>query len=248
MRSEGANQTNANSVDLNTKGQSTASNSSTPLPLTPHSSFLTKFLGCVEYAPTFAAMQEFTAARTAETPDELWVVEHPPVFTQGLAGKAEHILRSTGIPVVQIDRGGQVTYHGPGQLVIYLLLDLRRREIKVRELVSRMEQALIDCLAGYGITAARLAGAPGVYVDGDTKIAALGLRIKNGCSYHGLALNVDMDLSPFQAINPCGYAGMAVTDLATRLRATGQHDEVPTPTAVADCLIAHLQHQLENRA
>ena len=248
MRSEGSNQTDANGVDLNKHEQRTTLGQSAPSPLTPHPSLLTKFVGRVEYAPTFAAMQEFTAARTAETPDELWVVEHPPVFTQGLAGKAEHILRITGIPVVQIDRGGQITYHGPGQLVIYLLLDLRRREIKVRELVSRMEQALIDCLAGYGISAARLAGAPGVYVDGDTKIAALGLRIKNGCSYHGLALNVDMDLTPFQAINPCGYAGMAVTDLATRLRAAGQHDEVPTPTAVADRLIAQLQHQLENRA
>lgn len=215
-------------------------------------SLIVRQLGRVEYAPTFAAMQAFTAARTAETPDELWVVEHPPVFTQGLAGKAEHILRTTGIPVVQIDRGGQVTYHGPGQLVIYLLLDLRRREIKVRELVQRMEQALIDCLADYGVAAARLAGAPGVYVDGNTKIAALGLRIKNGCSYHGLALNVDMDLTPFQAINPCGYAGMAVTHLAARLRMAEQRDEVPievpTLAAVADHLIAHLQHQLENRA
>ena len=204
-------------------------------------------LGRADYVPTWEAMQAFTAARTPETPDELWQVEHPPVYTLGQAGKPEHVLRDIGIPLVKIDRGGQVTYHGPGQAVVYLLLDLPRRNLKVRELVNRIEQAVIDLLAEYGVNAERHDGAPGVYV-GPAKVAALGLRIRNGRSYHGVSLNVDMDLSPFQAINPCGYAGMAVTDLATRLRATGQHDEVPTPTAVADCLIAHLQHQLENRA
>jgi lipoyl(octanoyl) transferase len=169
-----------------------------------------KRLGRVDYAPTYAAMQEFTATRTADTPDELWIVEHPPVYTLGQAGKPEHILRDVGIPVVKIDRGGQVTYHGPGQVVVYLLVDLARRRIKVRELVSAIEQAVIDLLAGYGVAAERRAGAPGVYV-GEAKVAALGLRIRTGRSYHGVSLNVDMDLSPFAAINPCGYAGLKVT-------------------------------------
>lgn len=166
-------------------------------------------LGRVDYEPTFQAMQDFTATRTADTPDELWVVEHPPVYTLGQAGKPEHVLRDVGIPLVRIDRGGQVTYHGPGQVVIYLLLDLPRLKIKVRELVSAIEQAVIDLLGEQGVTAERRDGAPGVYV-GDAKIAALGLRIRNGCSYHGVSLNVDMDLSPFAAINPCGYAGLKV--------------------------------------
>ena len=198
-----------------------------------------KRLGRVDYEPTFQAMQEFTAARTPETPDELWVVEHPPVFTLGQAGKPEHILSDIGIPVVKIDRGGQVTYHGPGQVVIYLLLDLSRLKIKVRELVTAIEQALIDFLADHGVTAERRAGAPGVYV-GAAKIAALGLKIKNGCSYHGLSLNVDMDLQPFTAINPCGYAGLAVTqtrDLGISL----------TPEKAGDLLCRHLQQQLERQ-
>ena len=168
-----------------------------------------KRLGRVDYAPTFQAMQDFTAARTEATADELWIVEHPPVYTLGQAGKPEHILRDVGIPLVKIDRGGQVTYHGPGQVVIYLLLDLARLKIKVRELVNAIEQAVIDLLAEHGVTAERRDGAPGVYV-GDAKVAALGLRIRNGCSYHGVSLNVDMDLYPFTAINPCGYAGLKV--------------------------------------
>ncbi len=168
-----------------------------------------KRLGRVDYEPTFQAMQDFTASRTAETPDEIWIVEHPPVYTLGQAGKPEHILRDLGIPLVKIDRGGQVTYHGPGQVVIYLLLDLARLKIKVRELVTAIEQAVIDLLAEHGVAAERRDGAPGVYV-GEAKIAALGLRIRNGCSYHGVSLNVDMDLSPFAAINPCGYAGLKV--------------------------------------
>lgn len=167
-------------------------------------------LGRAEYLPTWQAMQDFTASRGPETADELWLVEHPPVFTLGQAGRKEHVLRDVGIPIVAIDRGGQVTYHGPGQVVIYVLLDLRRRGYGVKELVNRLEQAVIDLLAESGVQAERLAGAPGVYVHG-AKVAALGLRIKNGCSYHGLALNVDMDLSPYAAINPCGYEGMAVT-------------------------------------
>jgi lipoyl(octanoyl) transferase len=157
-------------------------------------------------------MQEFTAQRTADTPDELWLCEHPPVFTQGLAGKPEHLLHDIGVPVVKIDRGGQITYHGPGQIVCYLLLDLKRRGLTIKGLVNRMEQAVIDLLAEYDVTAERRAGAPGVYVGG-AKIAALGLKVKNGCCYHGLALNVAMNLAPFAAINPCGYAGLAVTQL-----------------------------------
>ena len=176
-------------------------------------------LGRVEYEPTWRAMQAFTAQRTSDTPDEIWLLEHPPVYTQGQAGRAEHLIAATDIPVVPIDRGGQITFHGPGQVVAYVLVDLRRRGYGIRELVARMEQAVIDVLAAHGAAAARLAGAPGVYVDG-AKIAALGLRVKHGCTYHGLAFNVDMDLTPFAAINPCGYAGMRVTqcrDLGVKL-------------------------------
>ena len=198
-----------------------------------------KRLGRVDYAPTFQAMQDFTASRTAETPDELWIVEHPPVYTLGQAGKPEHILEDVGIPVIKIDRGGQVTYHGPGQVVIYLLLDLQRLKIKVRELVTAIEQGVIDFLAAHGVAAVRRDGAPGVYV-GDAKIAALGLKIKNGCSYHGLSLNVDMDLHPFTAINPCGYAGLKVTqtrDLGIPL----------TAQEAGEQLSLHLLKQLETQ-
>jgi len=169
-------------------------------------------LGRQDYAPTLEAMQRFTAERDDDTPDELWIVEHPPVFTLGQAGKREHLLNPGDIPVVQVDRGGQVTYHGPGQVVIYLLLDLKRRKLGVRELVTRMEQAVVDLLAEEGIEAHPRADAPGVYVN-DAKIAALGLRVKRGRSYHGLAFNVDMDLEPFTRINPCGYAGLKATQL-----------------------------------
>ena len=167
-------------------------------------------LGLQPYLPTWQAMQRFTDARGPETPDEIWLLQHPPVFTQGQAGKAEHLLFPGDIPVVQVDRGGQVTYHGPGQLVAYLLLDVRRKGLGVRELVSRIEQSLVALLAEYGVSAAPRADAPGVYV-GAAKIASLGLRIRRGCSFHGLALNLDMDLQPFSRINPCGYAGMAMT-------------------------------------
>jgi len=170
-----------------------------------------RYLGRVEFDPTWRAMQALTAARTPASPDEIWLLEHPPVYTQGQAGKPEHLLRVTTIPVVPIDRGGQITYHGPGQIVAYVLVDLRRRAYGIRELVTRLEQAVIDVLAVQGIAAERMNGAPGVYVNG-AKIAALGLRVKHGCTYHGLALNVDMDLRPFAAINPCGYPGLAVTD------------------------------------
>ncbi|MGA9666077.1 MAG: lipoyl(octanoyl) transferase LipB [Gallionella sp.] len=175
-------------------------------------------LGLVEYQPTWDAMKRFTAERTPDngqtpgTRDEIWLVQHPPVYTQGLAGKKEHLLHSTNIPVIKIDRGGQITYHGPGQIVAYLLLDMRRWKINVRELVRLMEQAVIDLLAEYGVAAHGREDAPGVYV-GDAKIAALGLKIKNGCCYHGLSLNVDMDLAPFANINPCGHAGLRVTQV-----------------------------------
>lgn len=169
-------------------------------------------LGVQPYEPVWRAMQHFTETRTEATADELWVLQHPSVFTQGQAGKAEHLLAPGDIPVIQIDRGGQVTYHGPGQLVIYLLINVRRASVGVRDLVSLIEAAIIDTLASFKIEAAARADAPGVYV-GDAKIAQLGLRIRRGCSYHGLSLNVAMDLSPFSRINPCGYAGLAVTQL-----------------------------------
>ena len=193
-------------------------------------------LGRVPYEPTWRRMQAFTDARGPDTPDELWVLEHPPVYTLGMAGKPEHLLCETPIPMVRIDRGGQITYHGPGQIVVYLLVDLRRRGLKVRELVHLMEQALIDTLAGEGLAAERRAGAPGVYV-GEAKIAALGLRVKNGCSYHGLALNVDMDLTPFTWINPCGYSGLQTTQLRDHGIGTDQ-------TIVAERLVAHLERLL----
>ncbi|WP_170915119.1 lipoyl(octanoyl) transferase LipB [Enterovibrio nigricans] len=167
-------------------------------------------LGLRPYTPTFEAMHAFTDERDSDTLDEIWLVEHEPVFTQGQAGKAEHLLATGDIPVVQSDRGGQVTYHGPGQQIAYVLIDLKRKKMGVRELVTHIENIVIDTLAHYGIESNARPDAPGVYV-GDNKICSLGLRIRRGCSFHGLALNVNMDLSPFLRINPCGYAGMAMT-------------------------------------
>lgn len=175
---------------------------------------LRSFSGLQDYLPTLEAMRAFTDRRGQDTPDELWLLEHPPVFTLGQAGRREHLLDPGDIPVVHVDRGGQVTYHGPGQLIAYLLLDLRRFGIGIKRLVSLLEQAVIDLLDSYGIQATRRTDAPGVYVDG-AKIASLGLRVRNGCCYHGLALNVAMDLEPFQRINPCGYAGLAMTQLSS---------------------------------
>jgi lipoyl(octanoyl) transferase len=191
-------------------------------------------LGRVDYAPTLAAMQAFTEARTADTADRLWLCEHPPVYTQGLAGKAEHVLAPHGIPVVQTNRGGQVTYHGPGQVVAYPLIDLRRLDIFVKEYVYRLEQAVLKTLETFGVTGHRVAGAPGIYVNladpgghgaltgpraepfaGLGKIAALGIKVSRHCTYHGVALNVAMDLQPFEGINPCGYAGLRTIDLST---------------------------------
>lgn len=173
---------------------------------------VSRFLGLRDYAEVFAAQRAFTDARAADTPDELWFLQHPPVFTQGQAGKAEHLLMPGNIPVQQSDRGGQVTYHGPGQLVVYFLLDLPRLGYGIRSLVTRLENALIETLGGYGIAAVSRRDAPGVYVDG-AKIASLGLRVRRGCSYHGIALNVDMDLEPFSRINPCGFQGLRMTQL-----------------------------------
>lgn len=170
-------------------------------------------LGLVAYEPTWRAMQAFTQSRDPGTEDHAWLVEHPPVFTLGLAGRREHVIAPGAIAVVATDRGGQVTYHGPGQAVVYLLLDLRRRRLGVKELVRRLEQGAIDLLADYGIAGVRRAGMPGVYVK-DAKIAAIGLRIARGCSYHGIALNADVDLEPFARIDPCGYPGLASTRLA----------------------------------
>ncbi len=167
-------------------------------------------LGLMAYQSTWEAMKQFTAERTIDTRDEIWLLQHPPTYTQGLAGLPEHLLFPSDIPVVKIDRGGQITYHGPGQIVAYLLLDLRRWKLNVRELVNLMEQSVVDLLGEYGVVAKNRADAPGVYV-GDAKIASLGLKIKHGCCYHGLALNVDMNLAPFNSINPCGYAGLRVT-------------------------------------
>lgn len=170
-------------------------------------------LGRQPYAPIFEAMKRFTDERDQNTPDEIWLVEHDAVFTQGQAGKAEHILMPGDIPIVQVDRGGQVTYHGPGQQVIYLMLNIKRRKLGVRHLVTAMEEAVVGLLAKYDVKAYPKPDAPGVYVD-EKKVCSLGLRIRNGCSFHGLALNVNMDLSPFQRINPCGYAGMEMIDTA----------------------------------
>ena len=203
-------------------------------------SFVVRRLGLVDYLPTWQAMRDFTAQRDAETPDELWLLQHPPVYTLGLAGKPEHLLRDSGIPLVKTDRGGQITYHGPGQIVAYLLLDVQRRGIGVKELVRRMEQAVIDLLADYGVVAERREKAPGVYVNG-AKIAALGLKVKNSGSYHGLALNVDMDLTPYAAINPCGYAGLRVT----QTRDVGIADNIATLT---DTLAQYLTDNLQATA
>lgn len=192
-----------------------------------------KRLGVADYEPTWRAMQAFSAARTSATADEIWLLEHPPVYTLGVAGRPAHLPRKpSAIPVVKIDRGGQITYHGPGQLVAYILLDMKRRALTVRPLVRLMETAVIDLLSEYGISAAGRIDAPGVYV-GAAKIAALGLRISRGACYHGLALNVDMDLSPFAIIDPCGYPGLTVT----QMRDLGARESV---TDVGEKLARHL--------
>ena len=208
-----------------------------------HGNFEVLQLGLQDYQDTFEAMQRFTQNRNASTKDQLWVVEHPAVFTLGLAGDPKHLLQETTIPLIQTDRGGQITYHGPGQVIVYVLLDLKRLGFYVKELVRRIEQSVIATLAELGVQAERHPGSPGIYLTKEyaqfagAKIAALGLKIKNHYSYHGLALNVKMDLSPFQAINPCGYPGLQTIDLAT-LGVTQRDSEV------ANVLIQQLLGQL----
>lgn len=180
--------------------------------MNPPADLVIKRLGLVEYEPTWRDMQAFTDRRDAQTADEIWLLQHPPVYTLGLNGSPEHLLAPADIPVINIDRGGQVTYHGPGQLVVYPMIDLRRQSLGVRELVSALEQSVIDLAANHGIDAQARADAPGVYVAG-RKLASLGLRIRRGCSYHGLAFNIDMDLEPFSRINPCGFEDLEVTQL-----------------------------------
>nr|WP_298728825.1 lipoyl(octanoyl) transferase LipB [uncultured Steroidobacter sp.] len=204
---------------------------------TPDAQPVIRWLGRVEYEPTWRAMQTFTNERNASTPDEIWFLEHPPVFTLGMNAAPEHLLAPGDIPVVQIDRGGQVTYHGPGQLVVYPLLDVRRAGLGVRQMVMALENAIIDLLASWNIAAVAKREAPGVYVNG-RKVASIGLRIRRGSSYHGLAFNVAMDLQPFQRINPCGYRGLEVTDL----RSLGVNASVQeVADALAPRLLASLQ-------
>ena len=191
-------------------------------------------LGVVDYQPTFDAMKRFTAERTAETEDEIWLLQHPPVYTQGLTGRTEHVLDAGAIPVIQIDRGGQVTYHGPGQWVAYILYDLRRANVNIRELVTLLENAVVALLGEWGLSASGDPSARGVYVDG-RKIAALGLKVSRGRAYHGLSLNVDMDLAPFKGINPCGYEGLEVTSMAALLG-----ENCPAMESVAESLLAQL--------
>ncbi|WP_148242859.1 lipoyl(octanoyl) transferase LipB [Enterobacter asburiae] len=199
---------------------------------------LVRHLGLQPYEPVSQAMHDFTDSRDDSTPDEIWLVEHLPVFTQGQAGKAEHLLMTGDIPVIQSDRGGQVTYHGPGQQVMYVLLNLKRRKLGVRELVTLLEQTVVNTLAEYGIDAHPRADAPGVYV-GEMKICSLGLRIRKGCSFHGLALNINMDLAPFQRINPCGYAGMEMTQMR-------QWIETATPENIRPVLLKNVLALLNN--
>ncbi len=208
------------------------------------SALVIKQLGIADYTETLLAMQAHNRARMSDTADEIWLLEHPPVYTLGLAGKPEHVLDAKNIPVINVERGGQVTYHGPGQLVAYLLLDIKRLGYGVKELVRRIEQSLIDLLAQYEIESYRKLGMPGVYVsvngknnDRDAKIAAIGLRVANHATYHGLSLNVDMDLEPFSRINPCGYEGLAVTQMHD-LRVTDKID------VIGEKLVAHLQRNL----
>jgi len=199
---------------------------------------LVRHLGLQPYEPVSQAMHDFTDSRTDATADEIWLVEHLPVFTQGQAGKAEHLLMTGDIPVIQSDRGGQVTYHGPGQQVMYVLLNLKRRKLGVRELVTLLEQTVVNTLAEFAIDAHPRADAPGVYV-GEMKICSLGLRIRKGCSFHGLALNINMDLSPFQRINPCGYAGMEMAQMS-------QWVESATPANIRPVLLNKFLALLNN--
>ncbi|HZR02048.1 MAG TPA: lipoyl(octanoyl) transferase LipB [Burkholderiales bacterium] len=208
------------------------------LPARPAHRIARRELGRVDYTPTWEAMKAFTGSRTATTADEIWLLEHFPVYTYGVAGRAEHLPRvANAIPCIKVDRGGQITYHGPGQVVLYTLMDLRRLGLTVRGLVQLLEQSVLDLLNVFGIRGERREGAPGVYVDG-AKIAALGLRVRNGCAYHGLSFNVDVELAPFSAIDPCGYPNLPVT----RLRDFGVEESAP---AVGGLLASHIVARLE---
>jgi lipoyl(octanoyl) transferase len=198
-----------------------------------------RYRGLCDYAPASEAMRRFTAERSAATPDELWVLEHPPVYTAGIAARPEHFAKGSGIPLVRTDRGGQITYHGPGQAMVYTLMDLERRRLTVRGMVALIEQSVIDILDRHGVKADRKPGAPGVYVDA-AKIAALGLRIRRGCCYHGVALNVDMDLAPFSDIDPCGYPGLAVTQ-------TSAHGITADASELGEALARRIAQLLEAR-
>jgi lipoyl(octanoyl) transferase len=200
---------------------------------------IVRHLGLAEYAPTYRAMRRFTDSRGATAPDELWSLEHPPVYTVGVAGREKHFPRASPIPLERIDRGGQITYHGPGQAIVYTLVDLARRRLTVRGMVNLIEQAVIEALVTHGVGAERRNGAPGVYVDG-AKIAALGLRVRRGCCYHGVALNVDMDLAPYSAIDPCGYPGLAVTQ-------TRAHGVAASATELGDELARRIVRLVEDR-
>ena len=208
--------------------------------------FIVKHLGLVDYASTLSAMRHFTDTRSPQTSDEIWLLQHPRVFTMGQAAKPEHLLNAGNIPVVQTERGGQVTYHGPGQVIAYVLFDLARARITVKGLVCKIEQAAIDTLADFQVLSERQAGKPGVYLaaaQGGAKIAALGLKIRKGCCFHGVALNTAMDLSPFDQINPCGYPNMPVTDIAQTTRHSGPSKDLIA--AVTTRLAHHLQNQLQ---
>lgn len=198
---------------------------------------IVRSFGLTDYQPIWQKMLDFTLQRQADTQDEIWLLQHQPVFTQGQAGKAEHLLAPGDIPVVQVDRGGQVTYHGPGQLVAYCLIDLQRKKWSIKQLVCAIEKAVINLLTDYNITSQVKNGAPGIYVN-EKKICSLGLRIKRGCSFHGLALNVSMDMQPFERINPCGYQGLKMTQIAE----LGGPNDVKQ---VADDLIQHLLQQFD---
>lgn len=209
----------------------------------PAPELIIRHLGQQAYLPVWRAMQQLTAIRQADSPDEIWLLEHPPVFTLGQAGKSEHLLNPGDIPVLHIDRGGQVTYHGPGQLVVYLMLDLKRLGLGIRQLVEHIEQAIIQLLADNHIHAQTRNGAPGVYVD-DSKIAALGLRVRRGGTYHGLSLNIDMDLEPFQRINPCGYPDMTVTQVKDLMKKEEIDDDITT-AQIGSHLVTHLTKGLK---
>ena len=201
-------------------------------------------LGRQAYEPVWQAMQEYTEIRDQSSRDEFWLLEHDPVFTQGQAGKAEHVLNPGDIPVVQVDRGGQVTYHGPGQLVGYVLIDIRRSALGVRDLVTGIEQAIVETLDDYGLESAPRADAPGVYRPDGAKIAQLGLRVRKGCSFHGLSLNISMDLTVFQRINPCGHIGMAVTDIESEMQKQGVKRAAPGFDEIGAALSASLSKKL----